>query len=266
MSGVSILAYNRASINPYTDNRIVNRIFWAVGGAVALIALGSFTLSFTALYDLAVKNSVPAHRGWIWPLIVDLSIVIYTAAILVAQLQRRGAKLPVALTIFYALVTVTGNLLHAPATPLGWFVAALPPLSLILGSEILRTMGHHLILQQTAVTSLTTLKAQIDTRQDELEHLTKKVEQAAAELTLIKEATNAESGAKKRANESFIPGDLEALQKANDTRQAQIEARRAQVMVLLRENLSLSEIAARLTVSPATIRRDRTALNGGHAQ
>ena len=120
MSGVSILAYNRASNNPYTDNRIVNRIFWAVGGAVALIALGSFTLSFTALFDLAVKNSVPAHLGWIWPLIVDLSMVIYTAAILVAQLQRRGAKLPVALTIFYAAVTITGTGLVCgrPAAPI----------------------------------------------------------------------------------------------------------------------------------------------------
>ncbi len=262
MSGDSILAYNHAGNNPYTDNRIVTRIFWVVVIAVALIALGAFALSFTALYDLAVKNSVPAHLGWIWPLIVDLSMVIYTAAILVAQVQQRGARLPIALTGFYALVTVTGNLLHAPATLLGWFVAALPPLSLILGSEILRTMGHHLILRQTTVSGLAELQSRIKHQQAKLEQLDNQVEQAVAKLKSLQQATNDRIHSQKPANGGFIPGDLEALQEANKTRQAQIETRRIQVMRFLEEDLSTSEIADRLNVSSATIRRDRAALNG----
>ena len=102
------------------ESKAINRLFWTIAGAVILIALGSFVWSFLSLWELAEANSSQAGLGWIWPLIVDTSMVIYTGAILVAQLQRRGARLPIGLTIFYSTVTIAGNVLHAPATPLGW--------------------------------------------------------------------------------------------------------------------------------------------------
>lgn len=262
MSGIFILSENRALNNTHADKSIVNRIFWIVGLAVAMIAASSFALSFTALYELASSNGIPLHLGWIWPLIVDVSMVIYTAAILVAQVQRRGAKLPIALSVFYGLVTITGNLLHAPATLLGWFVAALPPISLILGSEVLRTMGHHIILQQASEANLKELDAHIQGREQGLDRLNEQIEQANARLQSIREATIAAAQAQKQANDGFILGDREALEKANQTRLAQIEVRREQVLVLLEEKLSTAQIAARLKVSAATIRRDRAAING----
>ena len=117
-----------------------DRIFWAVAVAVVLIALGSFTLSFMALKDLAAANGAPVHLAFIWPLIVDVSVIVFTAAILVSQLQRRGAKLAIGLTIFYAVVSIMGNVMHAPGNPLGWFIAIIPPLSLIFATEMLRAM------------------------------------------------------------------------------------------------------------------------------
>ena len=168
-----------------TDNRIVNRIFWAVALAVCGIGLGSFSLSFMALYALATANGTPTFLGWIWPLIVDVSMVIYTAAILVAHLQYRGAKLPISLTIFYALVTITGNILHAPPTPLGWFVASLPPLSLIFGTEMLRAMAHHIILHKGTVLTLEELTAQLNTRRADLDSIKTQIEQTQTHLEQI---------------------------------------------------------------------------------
>ena len=235
-----------------TNNKIVNRIFWAVTFAVCLIGLGSFSLSFMALYALATANGTPAFLGWIWPLIVDVSMVIYTAAILVAHLQHRGAKLPIGLTIFYALVTITGNILHAPPTPLGWFVASLPPLSLIFGTEMLRAMAHHIILHKGTVSALGELTTQLDTRRAELDKL-----QAAIADT--RRATNNQSDSNLRA---FVKGDLSALDKANEAKTDKIAERRQQVLIMLQQGMDKADIAEALDVSVRTISRDIKNLNG----
>lgn len=135
-------------------------IFWAVTLAVVAIAAGSFALSFNALHDLAQQNGQPARLAWIWPVIVDVSVIVYTLSILAAQLQRRPARLPIALVAGYGLVTIAGNILHAPGTAAGYFVAMLPPLSLILATEALRVMARHQIERGHTVATLGKLAAQ----------------------------------------------------------------------------------------------------------
>lgn len=234
------------------ENRVVNRLFWTIAGAVVLIALGSFVWSFLSLWALAEANSSQAGLGWIWPLIVDTSMVIYTGAILVAQLQRRGAKLPIGLTIFYAGVTITGNVLHAPQTPLGWFVAVLPPLSLIFGTEMLRAMGHHIIERQAAVSTIVELEAQAAITAADLESLNRQKERTQAEVDALQTELKAGKVQQKAAT----------VEEMNAARAAKIEARRGQVMDLLGQQVSQEEIASRLGVSVRTVRNDITALNG----
>jgi len=237
------------------DNKIVNQIFWAVAITMSLIALGSFSLSFTALYELATGNGIPRPLGWIWPLIVDLSMVIYTAAILVAQLQRRGARLPIGLTIFYAIVTVTGNILHAPPTPLGWFVASLPPLSLILGTEMLRAMGHHIILQRATVNTLAELNAQVDTRKADLDKLSLNIEQAQAELEKLQ-------AAQKVSSTIEIDRALHARQVKAEQDSVDKESRLTTLIDILQGNPkeSVKRLAEQLDVSRTTIYNDLSTL------
>lgn len=250
------------------NNRIVNRIFWAVAVAVALIALGSFALSFMALHELGTANGTPQALGWIWPLIVDVSMVIYTAAILVAQLQRRAARLPIGLTVFYAVVTVTGNILHAPPTPLGWFVAVLPPLSLILGTECLRTMVRHMLEQQAVLVTLAELTARCDQTAADLEALTGQADTRRAELDKLTGQLEQTRAALRQAQadlDTTQAGQIEdkaRLVKLNEARAAKVTQRRAAVLSFLAEGLSPADISTRLDVSPRTIKRDITALNG----
>ncbi len=239
--------------------QVITSLFWAVVIAVALIALGSFSLSFTALYALATDQGIPSLLGWIWPLIVDLSMVIYTAAILVAQLQRRKARLPISLTIFYGLVTIIGNILHAPTTWLGWFVASLPPLSLILGTEMLRTMAHHMILQRGAVNTLTELKTQIGTCRTELDKLVGQIEDRQNRLTELKQVTNAEAMTETGA---FVNGDSAALDKANAVKMSKVKERRSKVLTMWQKGMDKADIAQALEVSVRTVGRDISALNG----
>jgi FtsZ-binding cell division protein ZapB len=235
------------------DNRIVNRLFWAVSVAVALIALGSFTLSFTALLALATGNGIPAGLGWIWPLIVDLSMVIYTAAILVAQLQHRNAKLPIALTIFYALVTITGNVLHAPSTPLGWFVASLPPLSLILGSEMLRVMSHHIITRKGTLDTLAALSNEVDALTVQRDTLTSQCVKLQVQMETLKSETQALK----------IGQNSPKIDTLNIARETQRQARLDTLLAFLSNNphASLTQAAAGIGASRQTVSNYVSELN-----
>lgn len=212
-----------------TDSRIVNIIFWAVVLAVAVIAAGSFALSFRALHELAQANGQPSDLAWIWPVIVDISLVVYTAAVMVAQLLRTGAKLPIFLTVVYAGVTVTGNILHAPPTPVGWFVAALPPVSLILGTEMLRSMAGHQIKRKGALATLADLVTQGREARQELDSLTGQVDQATVQLDQLRQEIKTE----KLAN-------IGNLNDANNARQA----KKAEAQVALLDYLTTNPYAS----------------------
>jgi hypothetical protein len=234
------------------NHKPVSLLFWVVVCAVALIALGSFALSFVALLALATGNGIDPALGWIWPLIVDLSMVIYTAAILVAQLQRRGARLPIALTIFYAAVTITGNLLHAPADPVGWFVAALPPVSLVLGAEALRVMSRHIIEHGAILSSLAQLTGQEYEARRRLDTVSGQISTAQARLEAIKMDIQAGQTGQNAATVTDM----------NAARQALIETRRGEVLARFRAGEGVGDIAAALDVSARTVKRDIKMLNG----
>jgi len=171
-------------------------------------------------------------------------------------LQQRAARLPIALTIFYSVVTITGNILHAPPSALGWFVAALPPLSLIFGAEMLRTMSHHIILQRGAVAGLQALQAQTREAAAGLQQIEQQIERKTVQLNRL----NDDIKAAKSDNIKKMQ------QKAQQKRQAKIEARRAEVLQLLQSGNSDKQIAATLGRDVRTIRADIKALNGAAAQ
>lgn len=231
--------------------RTINIAFWVTMALVATIAAGSFALSFQALKQVAADNGVSRELAPIWPLVVDVSVIVYTLAILVAQLQRRGAKLPVALVLFYGLVTIAGNIIHAPLTAVGWFVAALPPLSLILGTEALRTMAHHIIERATTLTGLQELAA----KSEELHGQLQKVEaQLIAKTTQLDSVKNALTAALSAKNTDFAV-------KMYNSRQAKITERRERVQQLQNEGLNEKAIANEVGIKDVrTIRRDLAAI------
>lgn len=232
--------------------KAINTAFWLTISLVAAIAVGSFALSFQALRQVAADNGVSQELAFVWPLVVDVSVIVYTLAILVAQLQRRGAKLPIALVIFFGLVTVVGNLLHAPATFTGWFVAMLPPLSLILGTEILRTMAHHNIERNEVVNSLQDLTAQLQNLNAKSIKLDADIASKNQELESIKLQI---VDAKSSNNANFAD-------KMQDKRQAKIAERRAVVAGLWQQGLDENAILEYVDVKDVrTIKRDIAAIS-----
>lgn len=118
--------------------------------AVSIITLGSFILSFSALEDFALKNGAPGNLAWIWPILVDMTVVVCTVVILMAELKGWNPLYPIGLVVLYGVVTIVGNLWHAPATKAGWFVAILPPLTLIALTELLRVVTKNILAKKPA--------------------------------------------------------------------------------------------------------------------
>jgi len=231
-----------------TQTRIVNSLTGTVALMVLLIGAGAFTLSYDALYATGAANGLPPSKAWIWPLLIDGPLVVFTVALLVSQIMRSSAKLWAGLVILYTLATVGFNLSHAQPSPLGWTVAIVAPVGLLLTTEALRHLARNIIERQAVVSTLAELFAIAEKRRADLDRLNGQIEHTAAKLAGLKSDILREKSA--------------SIQQLNAARQAKSDQRRAAVLSLLQEGLSPVDISERLDVTVRTIKRDIGALNG----
>lgn len=234
------------------NTRIVNALTAAVALLVMLIGTGAFTLSYDALYATGAAHGIPTGKAWIWPLLIDGPLVVFTVALLVSQIMRSSAKLWAGLVILYTLATVGFNLSHAQPSPLGWTVAIVAPVGLLLTTEALRHLARNIIERAAAVQALAELTTQAATTAADLDSLNRQKERTQAELDALVTELKAGKVQQKAAT----------VEEMNAARAAKIEARRGQVLDLLGQQVSQEEISNRLGVSVRTIRNDIRQLNG----
>lgn len=230
------------------NTRIVNALTAAVALMVLLIGAGAFVLSYDALYATGLTNGIPTGKAWIWPLLIDGPLVVFTVALLVSQIMRSSAKLWAGLVILYTLATVGFNLSHAQPSPLGWTVAIVAPVGLLLTTEALRHLARNIIERAAAVQALAELSEFFDKRRADLDKLNGQIERARVQLDVIKAGQ--------------IEQNARSVTELNEAKQAKIDTRRASVLSLLSEGLSPADIASELNVTVRTIKRDIGALNG----
>ncbi len=118
---------------------------------------GAFVISYDALYATGATYGVPAANAWIWPLLIDAPLIVFTIALLVSQIMRQSARLWAGLVILYTLATIGFNLSHAIPSPLGWTVAIVAPIGLLLTTEALRHLAKTIIERQAAIDTLADL-------------------------------------------------------------------------------------------------------------
>ena len=111
---------------------------------IGAIVAASFVLSFAALRDLAVLAHTPRGLAFLWPVIVDCTIVQATVAVfaLAPMHARRSTRLYFWCVLAAgAVVSLTGNAMHAaaaehalsPHAAIG--VAVVPPISLLAATH-----------------------------------------------------------------------------------------------------------------------------------
>jgi hypothetical protein len=122
---------------------------WSAAAIIVGVGAAAFRLSYSTLKDLAVLAHIPARDAWLFPLIVDGTILLATFGVLVCPGKERRFFLSV--LVIGSAVSVAGNSLHAVANgqPLpAWasaIVAAIAPISLLAdthGLAVLFRVAH----------------------------------------------------------------------------------------------------------------------------
>ncbi|WP_280452216.1 DUF2637 domain-containing protein [Nocardia cyriacigeorgica] len=85
---------------------------WSAVLVVVVIGVAAFVLSFAALRDLAIKAHTPEHLAWLFPVIVDGTIIQATVAVLALR-DGDDRKFFEYVLAAGAAVSIGGNIAHA---------------------------------------------------------------------------------------------------------------------------------------------------------
>jgi hypothetical protein len=113
---------------------------WTYRGSAAgvlLLAAAAFTLSYDALHQLALDSRVRPALAWLWPVVIDGTIVVALLTVLAANHTARRAGYPWALAALFSAASVAFNIAHAPDRPVAQLVFAMAPVALVLTTHLL---------------------------------------------------------------------------------------------------------------------------------
>jgi uncharacterized protein DUF2637 len=82
---------------------------------VQLLAGAAFTLSYDALHQLALDSRVRPALAWLWPVVIDGTIVVALLTVLAAKRAAAKAGYPWTLAGLFSAASVAFNIAHAPS-------------------------------------------------------------------------------------------------------------------------------------------------------
>jgi hypothetical protein len=109
---------------------------------VLVLAAAAFTLSYDALHQLALDSRVRPGLAWLWPVVIDGTIVVALLTVLAAKRAAARAGYPWTLAGLFSAASVAFNIAHAPDRPVARLVFAMAPVALVLTT--------HLLMQQAS--------------------------------------------------------------------------------------------------------------------
>ncbi|MEM7342983.1 MAG: DUF2637 domain-containing protein [Chloroflexota bacterium] len=214
---------------------------------VAILATLAFILSYSSLQHMAANNGVSERLSYLWPLLLDFAMMVFSLAILRANLRQESAKYPWTLTICFAALATVANVLDVanlglPPVFIAASVKALAPVALVLSFELLMSMIRAELRQSNTVHSLIELNEQQAKAQEDIAKLLTQIEGHRKQLALLQAEI-----------EEHKPAPKPTVRK---------QSRQAQMPAMIAEGMSETEIAQSFEVSLKTIKRDIEDLNG----
>lgn len=246
-------------------------ISFVTGLLILLIAIGSFALSYNNLHQTALTHGVGSNLAYIWPLLIDFALVVFSLAVVQSNLNNEPAYRRWLMVALYTIATIAFNVYHAPANIAAQIVAVVAPVTLFLSFETLMAMLKNGVIKRNLVASLSQLN-------QELERLNGELKKAQSELDLTTQeiAQKAIEGARVLNDLSQITSQVEQLKtqkerltsEVNELKKSQVKevkkepkgkAGQEQILNLLNQGLTQAQAAKRLRVSVSTLKRT---LNG----
>jgi hypothetical protein len=111
--------------------------YWGSAAGVLVLAAAAFTLSYDALHQLALDSRVRPALAWLWPVVIDGTIVVTLLTVLAAKRAATRAGYPWALAGLFSAASVAFNIAHAPDRPVAQLVFAMAPVALVLTTHLL---------------------------------------------------------------------------------------------------------------------------------
>lgn len=229
-----------------TNHRTVRLLSTVTGIMVALLAAGAFALSFDALQKLAHDHGVSIGLTWIWPLILDGAIVVFSLSVLRASLFRESVRYPMALVVCATGASLVFNMAHAQEGTLAKLMAAVPPLALFASFELVVRQIRSEVERGGCLASLSELSAQMD-------HLSQKRDILAGQIERFSVQRESLKLGIRQAKSASVH---ELLDKANEAKEGKIRQRIELVAELAGQGKTPWEIASMAGVSPKTVKRD----------
>ena len=94
---------------------------------VLVLAAAALTLSDDALHQLALDSRVRPALAWLWPVMIDGTIVVALLTVLAAKRAATRAGYPWTLAGLFSLASVAFNIAHAPTDPSPSWCSPWPP-------------------------------------------------------------------------------------------------------------------------------------------
>ena len=104
---------------------------------VLVLAAAASTLSYDALHQLALDSRVRPGLAWLWPVVIDGTIVVALLTVLAAKRAAAKAGYPWVLAGLFSAASVAFNIAHAPDRPVARLVFAMAPVALVLTTHLL---------------------------------------------------------------------------------------------------------------------------------
>ena len=153
----------------------INHLISLVSALLVLFLAGSaFFLSFDSLKDLAVQIGIAEPIAWLYPAIIDGSIIVFSLSVLRANLTRERTVYPWVLVSVFTLLSVVLNIIHAQQELLAQFLAAIPPVALFLSFELLLTQLKETAVRLEVQNSLDEIVRELREKESELDEIVRK--------------------------------------------------------------------------------------------
>ena len=117
-------------------HRIEELIPSIAGLGVLVIAITSFTLSYVNLVSQAIAAGILPSIAWMWPLNLDVFIVVGTLFVLRASLRNEDTRPGWAIVIIFTAVSTFFNMAHSPEGLLARISHGIPPIALMCSLEV----------------------------------------------------------------------------------------------------------------------------------
>lgn len=232
------------------NHRTVRLLSKVTSALVAVLAAGAFALSFDSLQQLAHEHGVSAGLTWVWPLVLDGAIAVFSLSVLRCSLHREKARYEMSLVVCATVASLAFNMLHAQDGSVAKLMGAVPPLALFASFELVVRQIRSEVERTACLTSRSELSSQLEHLSQQRDTLEGQVQQLSARRDSLKlELRQAKSASVH-----------ELLDKANEAKEDKIRQRIELVAELAGHGKTPVEIASVVGVSAKTVKRDMARL------